>query len=89
MRISDHLAPTEDRLLVTRIVENTTPGGIAIPQSAKAKQFTATVEAVGPDAKDFSEGDKILISRSGVKIEYNGTELMCVRSGEVVAKVKQ
>jgi chaperonin GroES len=90
------IRPLHDRILVKRIdEEETTKGGIIIPDTAKEKPQEGLVIAVGPgkvneDGKvtplDVKKGDKILFSKySGSEVTLDGDEHMIMREDDVLA----
>ena len=79
------LNPTEDRVIVRKIKETMSEGGIAIPEAATSKQFCAEVIAVGPATKAIKVNDKILFTRAGLKILWKNEELVVLRESEVIA----
>ena len=90
------IRPLHDRILVKRIEEEeTTKGGIIIPDSAKEKPQEGLVVAAGPgrvdDAGkvqplDVKKGDKILFSKySGNEITLEGEEHLIMREDDVLA----
>jgi chaperonin GroES len=93
------LKPLADRVLAERIEESETlKGGIILPDSAKKKQESVKVVAVGPGAKDKSgnlipmpvkEGDTVLMEKySGQEVTLDGTEYVIVRASEIIAIVE-
>lgn len=93
------IKPLNDRVLVKRLdAEETAKGGIILPDSAKKKQETAEVIAVGPGkkAKDgqrlsmpVSEGDKVLMDQyAGQEIEVDGETYIIVRADDLIAIVE-
>lgn len=92
------IRPLHDRLLVKRLEEQeTTKGGIIIPDSAKEKPIEGKVLAAGhgkllEDGKvrplDVKEGDRILFGKySGTEIKIEGEEHLILREDEVLAVV--
>ncbi len=90
------LTPLNDRILVKRTdAEQTSAGGIIIPDSAKEKPQEAIVVAVGAGTrlKDGSrrtpvvaEGDRILFGKySGDEIKLDGEKHLILREDEVLA----
>ena len=80
------IRPLQDRLLVKRVDEDeTTAGGIIIPDTAKEKPMEGEVVAVGPGARDDSgklvelavkAGDRILFGKwSGTEVRIEGEDL--------------
>jgi len=87
--------PLHDRILVRRIEEQeTTKGGLIIPDTAKEKPQEGEVLAVGKgklkeDGKviplDVKKGDRILLGRySGTDIVVDGEELLIMGEDEVL-----
>ena len=92
------LQPMGERIVVRREEgEETTAGGIVLPDSAREKPARGTVIAVGPgkmlddgsrSAIDLSEGDQILFtSYAGETVELNDEELLLMRSDDVLAVI--
>jgi chaperonin GroES len=94
------LKPLGDRLIVQAIEEEeTTAGGILLPDTAKEKPQKGKVLAVG-DGKlsedtgkrvplDVSEGDEVLYSKyGGTEIKVDGKDLLVLRASDVLAKVQ-
>jgi chaperonin GroES len=93
------LQPLGNRVLAKRVKkEETSKGGILLPDSAKQKQETAEVIAVGPGAmgKDgklipipVSVGDKILMDKySGLEVTLDDEEFLIIRGDDIIAIVK-
>lgn len=89
------LTPLHDRILVRRVeLEETTRGGIVIPDTAKDKPQEGEVIAVGKgkineEGKvrplDVKEGDRILFGKySGSEIKLDGEEFVIMREDEVL-----
>ena len=87
--------PLQDRILVKRIdKEETTTGGIIIPDTAKEKPQEAEVVAVGngkrlDDGKvqplDVKKGDRILFGKyAGSEIKIDGEEHLILREDEIL-----
>jgi chaperonin GroES len=88
--------PLHDRILVQRLAQQeTTKGGIIIPDSAKEKPAEGKVIAVGSgkvseDGKvrplDVKAGDRILFGKySGTEIKIEGEQHLILREEEVLA----
>ncbi len=93
------IRPLQDRIIVRRVdEEETTKGGIIIPDSAKEKPQEGKVIAVGKgkvseDGKlqklDVKKGDKVLFSKyAGTEININGTEHLIIREDDVLGVVE-
>ena len=90
------IRPLQDRILVKRVdQEETTSGGIIIPDSAKEKPQEGQVVAVGPgktlDSGNLAEpnikaGDRILFSKyAGTDVTVDGAEHIIIREDDVLA----
>ena len=93
------IRPLQDRIIVKRVdEEETTKGGIIIPDSAKEKPQEGKVIAVGKgkineDGKlqplDVKKGDKVLFSKyAGTEINIEGTEHLIIREDDVLGVVE-
>ena len=89
------IRPLQDRILVKRIdEEETTKGGIIIPDTAKEKPSEGKVIAVGKgkigeDGKvrplDVKKGDRVLFSKySGTEVQIEGEEHLIIREDDVL-----
>jgi chaperonin GroES len=90
-----NFVPLHDRILVSRVEEQeTTRGGIIIPDTAKDKPQEGEVLAVGKgkikeDGKilplDVKPGDRILFGKyAGTEIKIDGQEYLIMREDEVL-----
>ena len=93
------IRPLQDRLIVKRIdEEETTAGGIIIPDTAKEKPQEGKVIAVGKgkigdDGKvqplDVKKGDKVLFSKyAGTEINIEGEEHLIIREDDILGVVE-
>mgnify|MGYP002637082661 CR=1 FL=1 len=91
-----NFTPLNDRILVKRTdADQTTAGGIIIPDSAKEKPQEALVVAVGAGKRlkngdrktpDVKAGDRILFGKySGDEIKLDGEAHLILREDEVLA----
>ena len=89
------IRPLQDRVIVQRMEEEeTTKGGIIIPDTAKEKPQEGKVVAVGKgkvndDGKvlplSVKEGDKILFGKySGTEVKLNGNEYLIMREDDIL-----
>ncbi len=92
------IRPLQDRILVKRIEEEeTTKGGIIIPDSAKEKPQEGKVVSVGKgkvgeDGKvqplDVKKGDKVLFSKyAGTEVNIEGGEHLIIREDDVLGVI--
>ena len=88
--------PLFDRVLVKRVEkEETTEGGIIIPDNAKEKPMEAEVLAVGKGkplesgklrALDVKEGDRVLFRKwTGTEVTIEGEEHLVLREDDILA----
>ena len=93
-----NLRPLDDRVVVEPTeAEETTAGGIVLPDSAQEKPQRGTVVAVGPgrllDSGSRGElsvtvGDTVIYGRyGGSDIEVGGQEMKILRESDILAKV--
>ena len=93
------IRPLQDRIIVKRVdEEETTKGGIIIPDTAKEKPQEGKVIAVGKgklneDGKvqplDVKKGDKVLFSKySGTEVNIDGEEHLIIREDDVLGVVE-
>ena len=92
------IRPLDDRVVVEPIeAEETTAGGIVLPDSAKEKPQRGKVVVVGPgrlmDNGNRGElsveiGDEVIYGKyGGTDIEVNGAEVKVLRETDILAKV--
>jgi chaperonin GroES len=90
------IRPLHNRLIVKRIDEDeTTAGGIIIPDTAKEKPQQGTVIAAGPGRRDdngnlvaveVQKGDRVLFSKySGSEVNLDGEEHLIISEDDVLA----
>jgi chaperonin GroES len=88
------LRPLQDRLVVKRVNEQTSPGGIVIPDTAAEKPIRGEVIAVGKgkvlDNGDVrpvavNVGDQVLFAKySGNDVKVDGEEYLVIREEDVL-----
>lgn len=91
------IKPLGDRVVIELIeVEETTAGGIVLPDSAKEKPQEGKVIAVGTGKivngekidLEVEEGDRIIFSKfAGTEVEYDGKEYLIIREDDILAVV--
>lgn len=97
--VQTKLKPLGNRVLVKRLeAEEKIKGGIILPDTAKKKQETATVVAIGTGKKDkkgdlipfpVSVGDKILMEKySGQEVTISGEDFVILRADDIIAIVE-
>ena len=88
--------PLDDRLLVVPVeAEDTTTGGIVLPDSAREKPQRGVVKAVGPgkllDSGERGQmsvktGDEVFYGKyAGTEIEIDGQDWVILREDDVLA----
>ncbi len=93
------IRPLHDRVIIKRIEEEeTTKGGIIIPDSAKEKPSEGKVVAVGNGkhldngevkALEVKKGDKVLFGKyAGTEIKIEGEEHLIMREDDIIAIVE-
>jgi len=93
------IKPLDDRVLVEPLeAEETTPGGIVLPDTAKEKPMKGKVVAAGPGTlletgergdMPVKKGDEVIYGKySGTEIKVKGKEYIIVRASELLAKVE-
>ena len=94
-----NINPLDDRVVVEPMeAEETTAGGIVLPDSAKEKPQRGKVVAVGPgrlldsgerSAVSVIVGDHVLFGKyGGTDLEVNGTEIKILRESDILAKLR-
>ncbi len=95
-----NLKPLADRVIVKPMEpEETTKGGIILPDTAKEKPIEGTIVAVGPgkvsdDGKvvkmEVKEGDKVLYGKySGTEVTVEGEDYLIMRESDIFAIVSK
>ena len=93
------LRPLHDRIIVERLEENeTTAGGIIIPDSAKEKPQRGKVVAVGKGkiaedgkviALDLKAGDTVLFGKyAGTEVKIENEDRLIMREDDVLAVIE-
>ena len=92
------LTPIGDKVVVKRIdAEETTAGGIVLPDSAREKPAEGRILSVGDGAVledgshaelQVSEGDRVLFSSyAGTEVNIDGEELLVMSESDILAVV--
>jgi chaperonin GroES len=90
------IRPLQDRILLKRVdEEETTAGGIIIPDTAKEKPQEGLIVATGPGKiredggitpLDVSKGDRVLFGKySGTDVTLDGDDYVILREEDVLA----
>ncbi len=94
-----NLKPLHDRVLVKRLEsEETTKGGIIIPDTAKEKPMRGEIVSAGPGKTDDSgknvamsvkAGDIVLFNKyAGTEIKMDGVEYLVMREDDILAVIE-
>lgn len=92
------IRPLDDRVVVEPLAaEETTAGGIVLPDAAQEKPQRGTVVAVGPGRLldngnrgelSISVGDEVIYGKyGGSDIEVDGDDVKILRESDILAKV--
>ena len=93
------LKPLSDRIIVKALTaDETTRGGIVLPDTAKEKPQQGEVIAVGPGRildngkvapMDIKTGDRVYYSKyGGTEVKLNGEEVVVLRQDDVLGIVE-
>ena len=93
------IRPLHDRVIVKRLEEDrTSPGGIAIPDTAAEKPIRGKIIAVGNGKIlenghvrpcEVKVGDKIIFGKySGTEVRVEGEDLVVMREEDVMAVIE-
>ena len=93
------IRPLHDRVIVKRIEEEeTTKGGIIIPDTAKEKPIEGEIVAVGAgkilengkkQPLEVKKGDKVLFGKyAGTDITVEGEEYLIMREDDIIAVIE-
>ncbi len=91
--------PLHDRVLVSRVEEDTkTAGGIIIPDTAQEKPMEGKIVAVGSGAKsedgtvtplDVKKGDRVLFGKwSGTEVKVGGEDLLIMKESDIMGIIE-
>ena len=94
-----NIRPLHDRIIIKRFEEeNTSAGGIVIPDSAAEKPIKGEVIAVGNGkvlengetrALDVNQGDKVLFGKySGTEVKVGSEDYLVLREEDVMAIIE-
>ncbi len=96
--LTTKIRPLNDRVIVARIVEHTSAGGIVIPETAGEKPQRGRVLAVGPGKHengtlrkvDLVVGDEVLFGKySGTEVKVDGQDLLIMREEDILGVIAQ
>jgi chaperonin GroES len=98
--MTTRVRPLHDRVIVKRLAqEETSKGGIIIPDTAKEKPQEGRVVAVGPGRRDdkgklvaleVKKGDRVLFAKySGTDIKLDGEEHLILREDDILGVIEK
>ncbi len=87
--------PLHDRVMLRRVdVEETTKGGIIIPETAKEKPMEGEIVAVGSGLKtedgkvvslDVKVGDRVIFGKwSGTEVKLDGIDYLIMKESDIM-----
>lgn len=93
-----NIRPLDDRVVVRPLAsEETTPGGIVLPDTAQEKPQTGEVVSVGPGKMlkngdraplAVGKGDRVFYGKyAGTEVKVEGTEFKILRESDILAKL--
>jgi chaperonin GroES len=92
-----NIRPLHDRVIIQRIEERTTAGGIVIPETAGDKPQRGKVVATGPGKNekgvvtklDVKVGDEVLFGKySGTEVKVGGQDLLVMREEDIMGVIE-
>lgn len=94
--MGDKIKPLGDRVVLeAETKEETTSGGIVLPDTAKEKPQEGRIVAIGPGRRldsgqlvpiEVKIGDKVLYAKySGTEVKVDGKEYLIVREADILA----
>lgn len=93
-----NIRPLHDRVIIERVKERTTEGGIVIPDSVDGeKPVKGKIIAVGKGklengtvrALDVKVGDEVLYGKySGTEVKVDGDELLVLREEDIMGVIE-
>jgi chaperonin GroES len=93
------IEPLGDKVVVKPLTEEqTTKGGIILPDTAKEKPQRGVIEAAGPGKLDdkgtripmeIKKGDKVIYQKyTGTEIKEGNEEYLILRESDIIARIK-
>jgi len=93
------IRPLQDRVIVKRVEEEKTKGGIIIPDTAKEKPMEGKIIAAGKgkvleDGKihplDVKAGDRVLFAKyAGTEVKIDGEEHLIMREDDILGVIEK
>lgn len=91
------IRPLHDRVILERIEERTTAGGIVIPETSGDKPQRGRVTATGPgkfengtlQKLEVKVGDEVLFGKySGTEVKVDGKNLLVMREEDIMGVIE-
>ena len=91
------IRPLHDRVILERIEERTTAGGIVIPETSGDKPQRGRVTAAGPgkyengtlQKLEVKVGDEVLFGKySGTEVKVDGKNLLVMREEDIMGVIE-
>ena len=91
-----NIRPLHDRVIIERIEEKTTAGGIVIPETSGDKPQRGRVTATGPGRTengtlqklDVKVGDEVLFGKyAGTEVKVDGKNLLVMREEDIMGVI--
>ena len=91
------IRPLHDRVIIERIEEKTTAGGIVIPETSGDKPQRGRVTATGPGRTengtlqklDVKVGDEVLFGKyAGTEVKVDGKNLLVMREEDIMGVIE-
>ncbi len=91
------IRPLHDRVIIERIEERTTAGGIVIPETSGDKPQRGRITAIGPgkvengavQKLDVKVGDEVLFGKySGTEVKVDGKDLLVMREEDIMGIIE-
>lgn len=95
--MSMNIRPLHDRVIIQRIEEHKSAGGIVIPETVGDKPQRGKVMAAGPGKYedgslrklDVKIGDEVLFGKySGTEVKVNGKDFLVMREEDIMGVVE-
>ena len=96
--MSINIRPLHDRVIIERIEERTTAGGIVIPETAGDKPQKGKVVAAGKGkfneqgnvvALDVKVGDEVLFGKyAGTEVKVEGKDLLVMKEEDIMGVIE-
>jgi chaperonin GroES len=97
MAAAVNIRPLHDRVIIQRIIEEKTAGGIIIPETAGDKPQRGKVVAAGPGKyengqlrkMDVKVGDEVLFGKySGTEVKVGGKDVLVMREEDIMGIIE-